>query len=570
KREFVREAGASAVMNSRSLQFATEILEATHGEGVDVVLNSLPGEAITKGLSVLRTGGRFLEIGKRDIYADTPLGLEPFRNNLAFFAIDLDQLIRETPQRIGDHLRDLAQRFESGELKSLPVTTFASGDVKSAFRFMQQAQHIGKVIVDFQDFPADLFLGKGKPFQAKRDRTYWVAGGLGGFGWRVVEWLIDCGAKHIVVGGRSKTLDSSTIERIESKRTSGVSIRFVPVDLSDSAAVSSAVEVIQASSPPLAGIFHTAMVLEDSLIDDLTRQSLDSVLRPKVQGGWNLHNATTDLSLEHFVLFSSLSSIFGHAGQANYAAANAWLDALGHYRRAIGMPASVINWGHVGNVGYLAQREELSHRLERQGVLAFTDEEAMSCLDRMLGSDATQLGVLRMDWSIWRGLGITGRVSPRFAGLLQGQRQKGEAEEKVSPNEIRSAARDERPSLICDCVCAKIAALLGMEAEQLPLDQPLLSLGLDSLMAVEIRNWVENQLKVDLPIATLMQGQSLTEVCDAINQAFEDQDHEPECSLTNGLDADDLLERLPELTDTDVDSLLTELMGKNEGDRSRE
>ena len=149
---------------------------------------------------------------------------------------------------------------------------------------------------------------------------------------------------------------------------------------------------------PNCAVFHTAMVLEDRLLVDLDRDTLERVLRPKVLGGWNLHHETADRDLDHFVLFSSLSSVFGHAGQANYSAANALLDGLAHYRRAMGLTATVMNWGHLGEVGYLAQRQQLGERLERQGVLSFTVQQATDSLEYALqNACAVQFSVLRMD-----------------------------------------------------------------------------------------------------------------------------------------------------------------------------
>src|SRR5262249_10222306 len=161
-------------------------------------------------------------------------------------------------------------------------------------------------------------------------------------------------------------------------------------------------------------IFHAAMVLEDALLTRLDHDRIDRVLAPKVAGAWNLHVQTSGRSLDHFLMFSSLSSVFGHAGQASYAAANAFLDALAWHRRARGLPAQTVNWGHLGEVGYLAQRPELGERLERQGVLSFSVAQALGALETVIRRGNVQVSVMRVDWSRWRGLSVTGRVSPRF------------------------------------------------------------------------------------------------------------------------------------------------------------
>ncbi|MCO8122155.1 SDR family NAD(P)-dependent oxidoreductase [Stieleria sp. TO1_6] len=564
KRKYVRQSGASLVMDSRSLEFAQQTLQETDGEGVDVILNSLPGEAITKGLGILKTGGRFLEIGKRDIYADAALGLEPFKNNLALFAIDLDQLFREQPQRMGEKLRQLVADVECGKLNALPVEEFDADQTREAFRFMQQSKQIGKVAVEYSTGPADVYLGTFGPLELKPDRSYWVAGGLGGFGMRVVDWLIQCGARHLVVGGRSHDVPAETAEELQRWRDDEIDIRVMPMDLTSYDSVSQVAKQIEAECPPLAGVFHTAMILQDRMLADLDRETLERVLQPKVQGGWNLHAATCDCDLDQFVLFSSLSSVFGHAGQANYAAANAFLDSLAHYRRSLGMRGTVINWGHVGEVGYLAARSELSERLERQGVLAFTSDQAMRCLEHAIQTDTVQQSVLRMDWTVWRGLGISGDVSPRFAHLLRGTSDESKTRQRLATAaEVRSARHDQRPELIDEIVVSKAALLLGIDPDTIDRDRALLSMGLDSLMAVELRNWIESHLEIELPIADLMRSEGLDQVCKNIAATVD-----ASSTAVDTGSPEELLDQLSELSDSQVDALLAEMLPSSDSERS--
>ena len=525
KRQYVADAGAVKVMNSRSLDFANETLEATQGVGVDAVLNSLPGEAITKGIASLKTGGRFLEIGKRDIYSDASLGLFPFRNNLALFAIDLDQLFKQQPARMGQMLRELVGRFEQGELEALPITTYEVDDTVAAYRFMQQGKHIGKVVVNFERRPSEVQVGTYSPISFKSDATYWVAGGLGGFGLQISKWMVEHGAQYLVLSGRSAKPKPEVEAQLEQLRAQGANIKLLPADITKPEDVRSVLTQIDDELPPLKGIIHTAMVLEDKLLVDLDRDTLERVLWPKVLGGWNLHAETLRYELDTFVVFSSLSSVFGHAGQANYSAANALLDSLAYYRRAQGLPGTVMNWGHLGEVGYLAEREQLGQRLERQGVLSFSVEQATDCLEYALQSHSIQLSVLRMDWSLWRGLGITNRVSPRFAHLLKTAGDGAAATETVASAEnLRSASLPQRIEMVDRMLRSKAGSLLGIPADQIPVERPLLEMGLDSLMAVEMRNWVEGQMEVNIPISILMRSESLSDVTQVISEHIGDCD----------------------------------------------
>lgn len=577
KRKLVRDLGADVVMDSRSLAFADQTLSATNGDGVDAVLNSLPGEAIAKGISVLKTGGRFLEIGKRDIYGNSPLDLYPFRNNLAMFAIDLDQMFKEQPERMGQMLRQLSTRFEAGELTPLPVKNYDSSETIDAYKFMQQGKHIGKVVVNYDERPEQIQTGDYLPISFDSSATYWIVGGLGGFGLQITRWMVEQGARHLVLSGRSKTLRPEADTAIAELRELGAQITILPADATKPDELSKVAHAIYTELPPLKGVIHTAMVLEDKLLVDLDRETLERVLRPKVLGGWNLHQITRGLALDHFVLFSSLSSVFGHAGQANYSAANALLDSLAYFRRSQGLPATVMNWGHLGEVGYLAEREQLGQRLERQGVLSFTVKQATDCLEYALQTAAIQLSVLRMDWSVWRGLGITNRVSPRFAHLLRSTGETSvDSEELASAATLRSAEPTHRLAMVDRLVRSKAGTLLGIPADQIAADRALLEMGLDSLMAVEMRNWIETQMEINLPISALMRSESLEQVVgiisDTIGEAGDSIDtaspEEPAAQTnaeTTGAsettsDAEQLLQQLPNLGNDEVDDLLSQLL----------
>lgn len=577
KRAFARQMGARVAMDSRSVGFADAILKETASEthpGVDVILNSLPGEAISKGIGILKTGGRFLEIGKRDIYNDASLGLFAMRNNLAFFAIDLDQLFKQQPARMGAMLRKLVSRFESGELEPVLTKSFAAEDTRAAFRFMQQGKHIGKVVVSYNPKPTEIYPGEYAPINFRKDATYWIAGGLGGFGMQLARWMSKRGAGNLVLSGRKHLRDAQTKAIVDQFAAEGTRVHILPTDITNSESVAKTLQNIDKTLPALRGVFHTAMVLEDRMLIDLDRETLERVLRPKVLGGWNLHAQTLKRPIEHFVLFSSLSSVFGHAGQANYSAANALLDGLAHYRRSLGLPGLAMNWGHLGEVGYLAEREQLGQRLERQGVLSFTVKQALECLEYAMQLNERQLSVLRIDWTVWRGLGITSRVSPRFAHLLRNTsvEECGDQTQLASAEQLRAASPALRAPMVERLLRYKVGSLLGMAGGQIQRERSLLEMGLDSLMAVEMRNWIEAKMEIGLPIAALMRSASLDELiaktCEIIGDSHQStmaQDnltHDVPTSLSpiSGQQASDLLEQLPSLADGEVSQLLERLL----------
>lgn len=570
KRDYLRDLGIQNVMHSRSLGFVDDVMRTTDGEGVDLILNSLPGDAIEKGLEILSEYGRFLEIGKRDIYKDTPVGLLPFRNNLSFFAIDLDRVMRQRPHILGRLLNDIVARLDRGDLEPIKHTVYQSNEIGDAFRFMQKGQHIGKIVISMASRPDRILPGEHEPTKFKANASYVITGGFGGFGLALANWMVERGAKNLVLLGRrgASTLDAqAAVKHLESN---GTNVTVVKADVTDRNGLSEALQSIRDSLPPIRGVFHAAMILEDALLTNLDDDLLWRVLKPKLSGTWNLHQLTQVDPIDHFMLFSSLSSVFGHAGQGNYAAANAFLDGMAHYRRANNLPCLTVNWGHVGEVGYLAERSELSDRLERQGVMSFTIDEAMECLDQAMHARAVQVSVMRVEWSRWTGLGVNGKISPRFAHLMP-QRNGDEASFGQSPRElVQAVSADERPQVIAEMLRDKIVGVLGIPAEKMDLSTPLLEFGLDSLMAVELRNWIETEFKTSVPIVELMRSPSLSRLSELVGDALagamvaEETEPSPHRSLRIDTSVEELLSNVDNMSEKEVDHLLEQLMDSSE------
>ncbi len=591
KREYLRALGIEAVMDSRSLAWADEVHERTAGRGVDLILNSLPGEAIPRGLDALADSGRFLEIGKRDIHQNARLGLQPFRKNLSFFAIDLDRLIRERPAVLGALLHDILRRVHDGELEPLPHRTWPITDVVDAFRFMQQGKHIGKVVLSVAGQPVAAVPAEDEPITFRADASYLITGGLGGFGLAVARWMAQRGAGTLVLLGRRGAGTPEARQAVAELEQLGARVVVHAADVSKEEDVAAVLAAIDRDQPPLRGILHAAMVLEDALLTNLDRGLMDRVLAPKLSGTWNLHVRTAGRPLDFFVMFSSLSSVFGHAGQGNYAAANAFLDALAWYRRALGLPALTINWGYLGEVGYLARRAELGERLQRQGVLSFTVEQALTLLERAMQQQRVQVSVMRVEWSRWRGLGVTGRVSPRFAHLCRrAETTDGRAAPGNLPGRdtLRAADPEQRRLCLDALLRDKVARVLGTSPERLDDQRPLLQLGIDSLMAVELRNWIESQLEVNLPVVELMRSPSLAGLVELLSEQLATSG-EPRTSQFGGNGAakaqanghvavawdaapDELLASVDDLSGEQVDALLAALLNEKgrHGDGSGE
>jgi acyl transferase domain-containing protein/NAD(P)-dependent dehydrogenase (short-subunit alcohol dehydrogenase family)/acyl carrier protein len=559
KRAYLKELGIGHIMDSRSLAFADEVMERTGGRGVDVVLNSLAGEALVRGVGILADYGRFLEIGKRDVYGNSRLGLRPFRKNLSFFAIDLDRLIRERPALLGKLLRRIVQNARDGLLSPLPHRLYPIADAVSAFRFMQQSKHIGKIVLSLRERP-DILAPSEEPIAFRGDATYLITGGLGGFGLAVARWMVQRGARHLALLGRRGIHSEQCRQAVTELEQRGARVTVYRADVAQEADLAAVLAAIEHDGPPLRGVIQAAMVLEDALLLNLDPERMRRVLRPKVEGTWNLHRQTLHCPLDFFVLFSSLASVFGHAGQGNYAAANLFLDALAWHRRALGLPALTINWGYLGEVGYLAERPRLGEWLERQGVLSLPVRHALTLLERAMQRQAIQISVMRVDWSRWRGLCMTGRVSPRFAHLLP--------QENTACGSADTAARPQAVSLET-LIRGKVARVLGTSPEKLDADKPLLNLGIDSLMAVELRNWIEQELRVSVPIMEVMRSPSLSHLTDLLRELKANPGSltVPALPTTLPQGTEDLLTKIEDMSNEDIDAMLTALLDEQSRNR---
>ncbi len=403
KRALLGTLGVQHVIDSRRADFADAVMELTGRRGVDVVLNSLAGEAIPMGLSCLAEFGRFVEIGKRDIYQNARIPLWPLRRNASFHVLAMDAVFGGDEELARQLLQEVSELVESGSFSPLPYRSFPACRIDAAFRLMAQGKHVGKVVVAF---PEAFVPRRGEPpsraFAIQENGCYLITGAFGGFGKVLARWLTDAGARHLVLAGRSGAATPEAQAFVQDLRARGVEVRIVQADVGLAADVSRLVAEAHTGDFPLRGVFHLAMVIDDAPLASLTADRMRKVMAPKAHGAWLLHEATRDLELDCFVMFSSVSSIFGNPAQGNYAAANAFLDSLAHHRHALGLPALTVNWGVLGGEGYVARNERVAEFLARQGTLPLSPGEVVALLESFLTSGVPQVMAIRVDWNKWR------------------------------------------------------------------------------------------------------------------------------------------------------------------------
>jgi NADPH:quinone reductase-like Zn-dependent oxidoreductase/NADP-dependent 3-hydroxy acid dehydrogenase YdfG/acyl carrier protein len=508
KRNFLRLLGADHIYDSRSLAFADQILQLTRGRGVDVVLNSLAGEAINRNFRVLKPFGRFLELGKRDFYENTRIGLRPFRNNISYFGIDADQLMRERPELTQRLFGEVLQLFNDGVFHALPYQAFEAREVIDAFRHMQQARQIGKIVVTYDcGIPEAVRADRGpsQRLHLTGDATYLVTGGLTGFGLRTAEWLVERGARNLVLLGRRGAGADEAQTLLARLERRGIKLLALACDVTDRSSLSAVLERIARELPPLRGVVHAATVIDDALIRDMNSAQIRRVLAPKVLGALHLHELTRALPLDFFVMYSSATTLFGNPGQGNYIAANFTLEALCRARRASGLPATCVRWGAIDDVGFLARTPKLKQALQdRMGGAALPSAVALDVLEAMLLSDRSDLGVLELDWRALR-RSLPSATASKFLQIALNVAH-GDGEEDGSldlARMLRELPPEELQSHVIDLLKLEIGEILRIAPEKIDPARAMQEMGFDSLMGVELVVAVENRFGVRLPVLAL-------------------------------------------------------------------
>jgi len=520
KRDFLRLLGIDHIFDSRSLTFADEILEITGGDGIDVVLNSISGEAVAKGLTVLKPFGRFLELGKRDFYENAKIGLRPFRNNITYFGIDADQLMMRKSALAGRLFHEMMELFEKGTLRPLAHCVFPCSRVVDAFRHMQRSLQIGKVVVVYEDTLEAIreVVPATRELELDSQASYLVTGGLGGFGLATARWLVARGARSLVLVGRSGAATPEARAAVAELEAAGARVEVCRADVTRVGDLRELFQRIERDLPPLKGLVHAAMVLEDCLVRNLDRNRLQRVLAPKIQGAWNLHELTRDLSLDFFVLYSSATTTFGNPGQANYVAANMYLESLAQYRRGLGLPALAVGWGPLGDVGFLAQNAKIREALlARIGGKELSSAQALQQLERLLVADRTGVAVVDLDWRKLK-KSMPGTRSVRFSGLGgRGSEGGGDgAPEEDIHTLIADLSEGEVLEMVTALLIEQMATVLRLPAEKIGGDASIYDLGMDSLMAVELLMAIEARFGISFPDTAVTESGTVAKIAGRI------------------------------------------------------
>ncbi len=482
KWQALRDLGIKHIYNSRTLDFADQIMADTDGQGVDIVLNSLTSDGfVEKGLSILAPQGRFLEIAGINVWEEAQV--KAFRPDVAYHRI----VMSLEPSVMRPMFETLMAQFTAKTLQPVPHTPFPIQEAVQAFRFMQQAKHIGKIV---------LTQPEERQIEIQAEASYLITGGLSGLGLLVARWLVEQGAQHLVLVGRSQPKTDAQTQLAELAEL-GAQVTVAQADVTNLAQMEGVLARID-EAHPLRGIVHSVGVLDDAQLPQQTWERFIKVLNPKMVGAWNLHQLSQETPLDFFVLFSSAVGLMGNHGQANHAAANAFLDSFVAYRRGLGLPALSIGWGAWSTIGSAAEQvERTQQQMAASGIGSISPDRGIEAFAHLLQQDTAYVSVMPIEWSKFLANAAEGNLTSQFLSIYQ-QRLKASIQPPAEPQgsirqELEALPPDERAEVLLQHLRDTLARVLGLpDGNTIDPHQGLMDMGLDSLMAIEMRNYLVN------------------------------------------------------------------------------
>jgi myxalamid-type polyketide synthase MxaB len=559
KWDVLRTAGVQHVMSSRTLDFAPAIAALTSGEGVDVVINALSAEFVDASFAALKHGGRFIELGKRGVWSTDEARTR--RPDATYHPFDLMEIAQRDPGAIASLLHDMSELLREGALKPLPHRVFPVEAVTEAFRFMAEARHVGKIVVAMPARSTRHAAGT----SARADASYLITGGLGALGLEIARRLAEDGARHLALTGR-RAAPAAAQAAVTALRDAGVEVVTLEADVASPADVARMLDTIGRTMPPLRGVVHAAGVLDDGVLLQQTWERFERVLAPKVSGAWNLHLQTRDRPLDFFVCFSSIASLVGNPGQSNYAAANAFMDALAHQRRAHGLVGLSVNWGPWDEIGMAAAPSgQRQRRLGEQGFRPIAPRAGTELFSRLLGVRRAQVGVMPINWTEY-----LRREAPGAAFFRNVSTPAAKAPaDTVDFRRQLEAATDPR-ALLAAHVRTVVGKVLGkQDVADMDERSRLFDLGLESLMAVELRGRFEQSIGCALRPTLLFDYPTIEALVEHLAGKFEEQRARPAAAAAAAAPvaapgADDAGAGLAELDENEIaDRLAQELLASS-------
>ncbi|KAI8287110.1 Highly reducing polyketide synthase [Colletotrichum sp. SAR11_57] len=528
-----------SIFSSRDTSFVEGVKAATSGRGVDVVLNSLSGELLHASWECVAPHGTFVELGKRDALAGGRLSMAAFDENRSFVGVEMANLAAQDPSIVGRLLEQAVELYEKRIVSPVtPSRIFSCGDVQDAFRYLYKGTHIGKVVIDLSDETQDaLKVARPTPTPAfKNDATYMLVGGMGGLGGSISRWMVSHGARDLAFVSRSAGAGAEDQVLVAELEGMGCRTTAIACDITDESAVEAIVSRIS-SSKHIAGVINLAMVLADGSLPTLSLSQWQTATDPKIRGTWNLHRVLP-ADIDFFVLFGSMSGVHGYPGQANYAAANTFLDSFAQYRRGLGMPCSVVDLGGVEDVGYVSRTQDVEDAMRKAGAKLVSESEMLKGLQLAIATsrDTSNEDNSGLNSQLVVGLDCTipiddpsNRVvwkqDPRMVHYLNNSEdaalsQNNSGRPGLADYIVRLQGNPQELDFqatvahLSKEIAQRVFGFLMREIDDGGVDTSLSpsALGVDSLMTIEIRNWWKHTMGVDVSVLQLTSAQSFDQL----------------------------------------------------------
>ncbi|PGH03618.1 hypothetical protein AJ79_07309 [Helicocarpus griseus UAMH5409] len=517
------------ILYSRDASFALGIKRLTNDVGVDIVLNSLSGDLLVASWECMAPFGRFLEIGKKDIWSHGRLPMFPFAKNVTFSAIDLAAMSTEA------HLPLLQRSFNAimhlaavGKLQpAQPLQVYRISEVENAFRSMQSGKNLGKMVIEIdEDDPILTILDTRPTYTFEHDASYVISGGLGGLGRSIARWMAGRGAKNLILLSRSGARSDQAKSLVEELEGNGIVVATPACDIAEESILQSTLKDCLKTMPPIKGCIQASMALEDATFENLTYENWSRSIRPKVHGSWNLHRLLPE-HLDFFIMLSSISGIYGSPGQSNYAAGNTYQDSLAQHRVGKGQKAVSIDLGLMVAAGVVKENKELKERLSTNTIVKpVTEEELLGLLDRFCdptcelltdqqGQVVTGMSISKAalekdpDRAYWLENPTFGQLK-RMEDMLHGKSAASRDSMDCLAQFTSATSLTEAGAVVADALVAKLSRVLGISPEDLDYNKPIHEFGADSLVAVELRNWFSRDWGTEVAVFDIIGGATIT------------------------------------------------------------
>lgn len=516
KAEYLRSIGLKNVYSLRQLEFVSGIRTDTGGYGVDVVISSLPGETLHQSIALLAPYGRYIEIGKKDIVENAGLPLQFFGKNLSFSSMDFDKFLKERSALVKGYFKDIHDYFEQGIFQPLPLSVFPAEQIRDAFGLIEKGQHVGKVVVDMDN--QELEMIPAKRTTDLSSSTCLITGGTQGLGLQLAKWLATKGARNIVLVSRSGLAPDIEQDVLDYFTRQNVTLRVEKADISDRQRVQEVVDGIAEDMLPLGLVIHCAMVLDDGLLADLTKERFLKVMKPKIDGALNLHHALAGSHPAHFICISSISSLVGNPGQGNYVAANAFLDGFAFYRTAQGLPCTTLNLGVLLETGVVQRDKNLQTILESVGIRGFTNKQLLKGFDSLLDEPVPQAGFFDIDWALWAANNKKASGISLFKEYIQSgeQKQNANPEQAALIKQLREMETPERHAATVSILTQMLSEILRMPAQNINPERGINLLGIDSVMVVELINVITKKFGVAMAPMEFLSGPTVNDIASSL------------------------------------------------------